>query len=238
MESKVGHVVIADGDEQALAHTSAVLRRGGYETVPVTTGGEALDAVAANGVSLVLLEVRLADMTGYEVCHEIRRRRGDDVPVFFVTGMRTEPLDRVAGLLIGADDFIVKPFEPDELIARARRFTGRSRATHRTTDAGDWPDGVTPRELEVLCAPRGRAPAQGDRRRADDQSEDGGDSHPAPSGEGRRAQPRRVDRPRIPPRRRRGRHARGHLTRATPVGRRAPLPPSRRRRARRRSASR
>ena len=139
-----------------------MLRRGGYETVPVTTGGEALDAVAANGVSLVLLEVRLADMTGYEVCHEIRRRRGDDVPVFFVTGMRTEPLDRVAGLLIGADDFIVKPFEPDELIARARRFTGRRRATHRATDAGDWPDGVTPRELEVLCAPR--RPGAGPRR--------------------------------------------------------------------------
>jgi DNA-binding NarL/FixJ family response regulator len=146
----MARVVIADGDEQALAHTSAVLQRGGYDTVPVTTGGEALDVVAANGVALVLLEVRLADMTGYEVCHEIRRRRGDDMPVFFVTSMRTEPLDRVAGLLIGADDFIVKPFEPDELIARARRFTGRSRATHRTTDAGDWPDGVTPRELEVL----------------------------------------------------------------------------------------
>jgi DNA-binding NarL/FixJ family response regulator len=150
VEARYGRVVVADGDETALAHSAAVLRRGGYDTIAVTTGGEALDAVAASTVRLAVLELRLPDMTGYEVCHEIRRMRGDELAVFFLTDLRTEAIDRVAGLLIGADDFIVKPFEPDELIARVRRVFGRTSSAQRADRVHDWPEGVTPRELEVL----------------------------------------------------------------------------------------
>jgi len=150
MLRKVGPIVIADGDENGRALASAALTRAGYETLEVSTGAAALDAVRANGVGLVVLEVGLPDMTGYEVCREIRSMRGEDLPVFFLSGMRTEPLDRVAGLLLGADDFIVKPFDADELVARVRRFVNR-RGVTRLAEPGDVRSPqLTRREIEVL----------------------------------------------------------------------------------------
>ena len=150
MQHGAGRAVIADGDEQSRALAAAVLQRAGYETVELATGADVLAAVAAGDVALVVLEVSLADMTGYEVCREIRMRN-EDLPVFFLSGMRTEPMDRVAGLLLGADDFIVKPFDPGELVARARRFATRQ-SLSQTVDPVPDPvtRRITPRETEVL----------------------------------------------------------------------------------------
>jgi DNA-binding NarL/FixJ family response regulator len=147
---KTGSVVIADGNERERALTSSVLERAGFDTVEVGTGSEALAAVRAGGVALVVLEVSLPDMTGYEVCREIRMDWGEDVPIFFLSGLRTEPLDRVAGLLIGADDFIIKPFDPDELVARVRRFVNRRMAGREVTSAEGRSPQLTRREIEVL----------------------------------------------------------------------------------------
>jgi DNA-binding NarL/FixJ family response regulator len=150
MDRKIGPIVIADGDEASRALASAALTRAGYDIVEVSTGSAVLEAVRENGVALVVLEVGFPDMTGYEVCREIRNERGDDVPIFFLSGLRTEPLDRVAGLLLGADDFIVKPFDPDELVARARRFVNRRLpARDFGNDDGRSPK-LTRRELDVL----------------------------------------------------------------------------------------
>ena len=73
----------------------------------------------------MILDVRLPDLSGYEVCRELRDRLGASVPVMFVSGERIESFDRVAGLLVGGDDYLVKPFELDELVARARRLVER-----------------------------------------------------------------------------------------------------------------
>jgi DNA-binding NarL/FixJ family response regulator len=150
MDRKVGAIVIADGDENGRALAAAALSRAGYETFEVSTGSAALDAVRANGVALVVLEVGLPDMTGYEVCRELRSERGDELPIFFLSGLRTEPLDRVAGLLLGADDFIVKPFDPDELVARVRRFVNRKAVTREVTVGDPGSPQLTRREIEVL----------------------------------------------------------------------------------------
>jgi DNA-binding NarL/FixJ family response regulator len=150
MDRKVGAIVIADGDENGRALAAAALSRAGYETFEVSTGSAALDAVRANGVALVVLEVGLPDMTGYEVCRELRIERGDELPIFFLSGLRTEPLDRVAGLLLGADDFIVKPFDPDELVARVRRFVNRKAVTREVTVGDPGSPQLTRREIEVL----------------------------------------------------------------------------------------
>jgi DNA-binding NarL/FixJ family response regulator len=150
MDRKVGTIVIADGDEGGRALAATALTRAGYETVEVSTGSAALEAVRAKGVALVVLEVHLPDMTGYEVCREIRSAYGEELPVFFLSGMRTEPLDRVAGLLFGADDFIVKPFDADELVARVRRFVNRARLIHETAARDAHAPHLTRRELEVL----------------------------------------------------------------------------------------
>ena len=150
VDRKVGAIVIADGDDAGRGLAAAALSRAGYETVEVSTGSAALAAVRASGVALVVLEVSLPDMTGYEVCRELRSERGDDLPIFFLSGLRTEPLDRVAGLLLGADDFIVKPFDPDELVARVRRFVNR-KSFVRDFQAGEIASlQLTRREIEVL----------------------------------------------------------------------------------------
>jgi len=149
MAGVTGSVVLADGDRRAREATAASLRRAGYETIEVGSGAEALRAVGEADVRLVLLEVDLPDMTGYEVCHELRQAGRRDLAIFFVSGIRTEPLDRVAGLLLGADDFIVKPFDANELIARVRRFISR-RPTLRPTNGSEAQPGLTEREHEVL----------------------------------------------------------------------------------------
>ena len=112
---------------------------------------QALAEVERQEPALVLLDVQLPELNGYEVCRELRERYGRRLPIIFLSGSRTEPLDRAGGLLIGADDYIVKPFDPDELLARVRRFLP---AEGRVRDNGDAVDGwtrLTPREREVLC---------------------------------------------------------------------------------------
>ncbi len=149
MTGRTGAVVLADGDRRARALTARSLRRAGYETIEVETGVETLEAVRRNDVGLVVLEVELPDMTGYEVCQELRRAAGDDLPIFFLSGSRTEPLDRVAGLLLGADDYIVKPCDANELVARVKRFVSRGTGPFRENAVNGAPH-ITGREREVL----------------------------------------------------------------------------------------
>jgi DNA-binding NarL/FixJ family response regulator len=150
VDRKIGTIVIADGDEADRALASTALERAGYVTRELSTGSAVLDAVRESGVALVVLEVGLPDMTGYEVCRELRDEFGDDLPIFFLSGLRTEPLDRVAGLLLGADDFIVKPFDPDELVARVRRFVNRKSFERDVAAVDNRGRQLTRRELEVL----------------------------------------------------------------------------------------
>jgi DNA-binding NarL/FixJ family response regulator len=129
---------------------AGALRQAGYETLELDTGLEALEAARRGGVGLVVLDVALTGMTGYEVCHELRER-GDDVPIFFVSSTRTEPLDRVAGLLIGADDYLAKPLEPAELVARVGRFVSRGRIVRPRIENENGAElRLTEREREVL----------------------------------------------------------------------------------------
>lgn len=99
----------------------------------------------------MLAEVNLPEVSGYEVCHELHDRYGDDVSVIFLSADRTEPYDRVAGLLLGAVDYIVKPFDEDELLARVRSALRRSEQNGMSRDraSGSW-NALTARELEVL----------------------------------------------------------------------------------------
>src|SRR5262249_37666129 len=139
MDGRTGRVLVADRDGTSRALVTGSLRQAGYETVEVASGAEVLEVVRGDGVSLVVLEVELPDMTGYQVCRDLRTEKGDEVPIFFLSGTHTDPADRVAGLLLGADDFIVKPFDPGELVARVQRFVARRSTT--TMLATDRPAG-------------------------------------------------------------------------------------------------
>ncbi len=124
-------------DERSIAEPLAEgLRREGFEVEWTATGAAALEA---DEPDVVLLDLRLPDMDGLDVCRSIRAR--SDVPIIIVTARGEEP-DRVVGLELGADDYVVKPFGLRELIARIRAVTRRGR-----TAPADGP--VQVGELEV-----------------------------------------------------------------------------------------
>jgi DNA-binding NarL/FixJ family response regulator len=152
MGTDCGRVIVADGDGRLRSLVSTLFQRTGYRTTEARSGHEVLAAVRRRRPALVLLEVQLAGVSGYEVCHELRERYGDDFPIVFMSGTRTEASDRVAGLLLGADDYIVKPFDPDELLARARRLisSGNGEAPLSSEDRSAPHAGLTRREREVL----------------------------------------------------------------------------------------
>jgi DNA-binding NarL/FixJ family response regulator len=141
-------VLIVDEDEEYCAFVSEHLSRAGYASRRVSTAAAAIDLVGREQPAAVLLEVNLPEVCGYEVCHELRQRHGDGLPIVFVSGDRTEPADRVAGLLVGADDYVLKPTDPDELIARVRRLLARAAPAEEVPGRG-LPE-LTKRELEVL----------------------------------------------------------------------------------------
>jgi DNA-binding response OmpR family regulator len=144
--SLCGRILVVDDDLALLQFISTTLESAGFTIVAVTTGLEALElSRGSEPPDLVVLDVQLPGMSGYEICRELRDEFGDGLPILFVSGFRTEALDRVAGLLVGADDYLVKPFAPDELIGRVRALTRRSRGL---SNGSSW--GLTRREDEVL----------------------------------------------------------------------------------------
>lgn len=118
-------------DETSIADTIVyALRAEGFEVVWVPIAQAALEHLRANTVALVILDVGLPDMSGFEVCKSLRRFT--ETPVIFLTA-RGEEIDRVVGLEIGADDYVVKPFSPRELVARVKAIL--KRATVNTISA-------------------------------------------------------------------------------------------------------
>lgn len=155
-------VLIVEDEDSIAVPLAQGLRREGFEVERVATG---TDALAAETPDLVLLDLRLPDIDGYAVCRELRAR--SDVPIIFVTA-KGEEVDRVVGLELGADDYVVKPFGLRELVARiravSRRSTGRRDAAgllaagslhidlraHRASLAGRELE-LTPKEFELLA---------------------------------------------------------------------------------------
>jgi two-component system, OmpR family, catabolic regulation response regulator CreB len=119
-------ILIAE-DETAIADTILyALRSEGFVAEHVLLGGDVAPKVRAGGVDLVVLDVGLPDITGFEVCRALRTF--SDIPVIFLTARGGE-IDRVVGLELGADDYVVKPFSPRELVARVRaRLRRRTQA--------------------------------------------------------------------------------------------------------------
>ena len=138
-----GRILIVDGDPSWRAFVGGLLQQAGYAIAEAETGKEALDVARQERPRLVVLEVCLSGVSGYEVCRELRDEYGEGLPIVFMSGERVDPIDRAAGLLVGGDDYLVKPIVPDELLARVRRLL--SRAEPATVSSG-----LTGRELEVL----------------------------------------------------------------------------------------
>ena len=152
MTTDCGPIFVVDDDAHSREFLRVLLNAGGYaDVLELETGEQALVQAGDQHPSLVLLDIVLPGISGYEVCHQLRDRFGDKLPIIFVSGTRTEPHDRVAGLLIGADDYLVKPFFPGELVARVRRLLVRNGPENDNGANGDGPLGrLSDREREVL----------------------------------------------------------------------------------------
>ena len=156
-------ILLVEDEETIAAPLADGLRREGFDVEWAATGAAALDASAPD---LVLLDLRLPDTDGLDVCRRLRER--SDVPIIVVTA-RGEEADRVVGLELGADDYVVKPFGLRELIARIRAVTRRTE--HRFAAAGPLHVGalevderarrasldgreldLTPKEFDLLAA--------------------------------------------------------------------------------------
>src|SRR5919202_1837937 len=156
-------LLVIDDDEQLLAALRRALVYEGYDVTVAASGEEGLRAARDRPPDLVVLDVRLPGIDGLEVCR--RLRAGDDVPVLMLTA-RDEVADRVAGLDAGADDYLVKPFAVDELLARVRALLRRRTPTTggelrlaelsldpatRTVRRGGRGLTLTPKEFDLLA---------------------------------------------------------------------------------------
>lgn len=115
-------ILIVDDDNHIAELISLYLNKEGYETKEVYTGDKAVQAFLSFAPNLVLLDIMLPEMDGYDVCKEIRKV--SNIPIIMLTA-KGETFDKVLGLELGADDYIVKPFESKELVARVKAVLRR-----------------------------------------------------------------------------------------------------------------
>src|SRR5213593_3016288 len=131
-----GGVLLVEDEESIGTLVRTYLARDGYRVVWVRTGEEALAELPRHPIRIVVLDLALPGIDGFEVCRRIRAR--SSVPIVMLTARDEEP-DRVAGLEVGADDYVPKPFSPRELAARIKAILRRTdaRTPEETFEIGD-----------------------------------------------------------------------------------------------------
>jgi DNA-binding response OmpR family regulator len=117
-------IVLVDGDSPSRAYASFLLSDAGYHVTELDDGTEVLPLLARQPVDLLILDAELPDMDGFALCEQVRQL--SDVALVFLT-TRDSTEDRVRGLRLGADDYLIKPIEPAELLARVQAVLRRCR---------------------------------------------------------------------------------------------------------------
>jgi DNA-binding response OmpR family regulator len=110
-------ILVADDEQNIVRLLRLYLRNEGYEVIAAADGRQALDRFGQESPDLVLLDLMMPALSGFEVCTEIRKR--SDVPVIMLTA-RSDDIDKIVGLEMGADDYVTKPFNPREVVARVK----------------------------------------------------------------------------------------------------------------------
>ena len=120
-------ILIADDERDIRDLVAFALRFAGYEVLTTSNGEEAVRAVLEELPDLILLDVRMPRMTGYEACRQIKAQPGtQDIPIIFLSAKGQEA-EVNAGLQLGAVEYIVKPFSPDDLLTRVKTILGNHR---------------------------------------------------------------------------------------------------------------
>jgi DNA-binding response OmpR family regulator len=152
MGAKGQQTILVVEDEASIASFVALyLKNAGYTVRSATTGSEALAQVNAQLPDMIILDLMLPDIDGLEVCKRIRQR--SDVPILMLTA-RDEDVDKIIGLEVGADDYLTKPFNPRELVARAKAILRRATPERRELESavlrhGDLTIDAGRREVKV-----------------------------------------------------------------------------------------
>ena len=124
-------VLIADDDSNISELIKVYFEKDGFETVTARNGKEAVELFKSEAPSIVILDVMMPEMDGWQVCREIRRV--SNIPIIMLTA-KGETFDKELGLELGADDYMVKPFDPKELIARVKAVLRRSETKEASTE--------------------------------------------------------------------------------------------------------
>ncbi len=119
-------ILIVDDEPSIVDNISFALETEGFSVISCTTGGDALTELEATNFDLIILDIGLPDMNGFDLAKRIRS--SSQVPIIFLTARSTE-IDRVVGLELGADDYVTKPFSPRELSARVKAVLRRTGST-------------------------------------------------------------------------------------------------------------
>ncbi|MBF8300379.1 MAG: DNA-binding response regulator [Acidobacteria bacterium] len=126
------HILVAEDDHDIAELISHYLKKAGWSPHVAAAGDQALAYIRNHPVDVVILDLMLPGMSGLDVCQALRADRATtSVPIIMLTA-RTEEADRVRGLELGADDYVAKPFSPNELVARIRALVRRSRRSEPT----------------------------------------------------------------------------------------------------------
>jgi DNA-binding NarL/FixJ family response regulator len=134
---------VADADAASRTDTCRILRDGGHEPTEAASGEQALQAARSGSFSALVLEVSLPSICGYDVCRRVKDEYAEQISILLVSATRTESCDRVAGILLGADDYLCKPFAADEFLARIELLLRRSASPSNGS-------ALTSRERQVL----------------------------------------------------------------------------------------
>lgn len=140
-------ILIVEDDEDISMIEEAYLQSAGFLTTVETNGEDALSLLEQEQYDLILLDVMLPGKSGYEICKEIRDKI--KVPILMVTA-RTESVDKIRGLGLGADDYISKPFDPAELVARVNANLRQYNRLVQQTESADEPKEIVIGNLRIL----------------------------------------------------------------------------------------
>src|SRR5438132_9520858 len=127
-------VLVVEDEGSIASFVSLYLKNAGYAVRTASTGTQALDQVASEMPALIVLDLMLPDIDGIEVCRRIRK--SSDVPILMLTA-RDEDVDKIIGLEVGADDYMTKPFNPRELVARVKSVLRRAAPERRRPEAAE-----------------------------------------------------------------------------------------------------
>jgi two-component system, OmpR family, alkaline phosphatase synthesis response regulator PhoP len=130
--SQAQTVLVVEDEASIASFISLYLKNAGYRVKAVGSGGDALAQVAVEQPALIVLDLMLPDMDGIDVCRRIRQHK--DIPILMLTA-RDEDVDKIIGLEVGADDYMTKPFNPRELVARVKSILRRSTPARRASES-------------------------------------------------------------------------------------------------------